>query len=656
MRNLILLFSVITLALSVNAQQVPLTPLIEHFTQASCPPCASQNPTMYNTLNTFSPTGSGYVKITYQTSWPGVDPMNAAYPAGPNDRRNIHGVTGVPNATLNGGATAGPNTAVTSTTLTNAAALMSDIDLTASHSYGTGRNINVEIKIKNVGTSTVAAGKRLISAMTEKTVTYPTAPGTNGETAFFYVVRNMYNASTGASATAGTNLPAMNPGDSITYTFTTTAPSYIRVYDEIGFAFFVEDGAGGSVMQSTYSTPIAIATPLDVSTANATFDGPTADYCNTALTPSFSVTNVNAAPITSVEANYTIGNAAPVPVTVSGLNLAQGQSTTITFPATTVGTGTNAITYSVVGLNGGNPDYSAVNNTGLSGSRIVMSSTAVGTSVTTTFDGFAIGTPTVANAIADNPGNIRAYTVNNAISSAVTWNLGGFGNSNGCFRWDFYAIASGSSRLIYEKIDMTQANANTAWLKWSTGYAQYTTEQDRLEVQVSTDCGLTWTTLYNQAGANLSTAPAVNNARFYPNVNQWRADSVSLTPYLTSTDLMIAFKGTSAYGNSLYVDDINTTFEGVVSVNNIEAPTTSFAVFPNPVKNTLNLNFEVADATDLNISIKNALGQTVQQVANQSFVGETTLNVNTSKLAAGVYFVNAVGETGVITKRFVVER
>jgi hypothetical protein len=656
MRNLVLLFSTITLALSVNAQQVPLRPLIEHFTQASCGPCASQNPTMYNTLNTFSPNGSGYVKLTYQTSWPGVDPMNAAYPAGPNDRRTIHGVTGVPNATLNGGATAGPNTTVTSTTMNNAAALMSDVELTASHSYGTGRNINVEIKVKNVGATAITAGKRLISAMTEKTVTYATAPGTNGETAFYYVVRDMYNAATGASATAGTNLPAMNPGDSITYTFTVTAPGYIRVYDEIGFAFFVEDGAGGPVMQSTYSTPVTIANPLDVSTANATFDGATADYCNNAITPSFDVTNINTTPITSVEANYTIGNAAPVPITVSGLNLAQGQSTAITFPATTVPTGTSNIVYSVVGLNGGNPDYSAVNNTGLEGSRIVMSSTAVGTSVTTTFDGLAIGTPTVANAIADNPDGIRAFVVNNGISTAVTWQLGGFGRSNGCFRWDFWTIPNNqSSRIIYEKIDMTQANANTAWLKWSTGYAQYTNELDRLEVQVSTDCGLTWTTLYNQAGANLSTAPA-SNSRFYPNVNQWRADSVSLTPYLTSTDLMIAFKGTSAYGNSLYVDDINTVFENVISVNTIEAPTTSFSVFPNPVKHTLNLNFEVADATDLNISIKNALGQTVQQVANQNFVGETTLKVNTSTLAPGVYFVNAVGETGVITKRFVVER
>lgn len=655
MRNLILLLTTVCLALSVQAQQVPKKPLIEHFTQASCPPCASQNPTMYNTLNTFG--ASNYVKLTYQTSWPGFDPMNLAYPAGPNDRRTIHGVTGVPNATLNGGPTGAPNTVVTSSTLNTAAAQMSDLEMTATHSYGTGRNINVEIKIKNVGANTITAGKRLISAMTEKEINYASAPGTNGETDFFYVVRDMYNAATGASATTGTTLPAMNAGDSISYTFSAVAPSYIRVYDEIGFAFFVENGAGGDVMQSAYSAPVTIATPLDVSTANANFDGAGADYCDNTLTPSFEVTNVETTPITSIEADYTYGTSAAVPVTISGLNLAQGQTTTVTFPSTTVPTGSSNITYRVLGLNGGNPDYSAVNNSGLTGSRIVMSSTAVDTNVTTTFDNMTIGAAAPANAISDNPDNIRAYAVNSAINNTVSWNLGGFGNSDGCYRWDFYDIAAGqSSRIVYEKIDMTAANATTSWLKWSTAYAQYTTENDRLEVLVSTDCGVTWTSLYNQAGANLANAPVHGSSRFYPEVTEWRADSVSLTPYLTSTDLMIAFKGTSDYGNSLYIDDIQTTFEGTINVNTVKAPTTSFTIFPNPVQNTLNLNFEVVDATNLNISIQNALGQTVQQVANQSFLGETTLKVNTSNLAAGVYFINAVGDKGVITKRFVVER
>ena len=49
--------------------------MFEHFTQASCGPCAAQNPAFQ----------AVYIKnkhnvnhVAYHTSWPGVDPMNAA--------------------------------------------------------------------------------------------------------------------------------------------------------------------------------------------------------------------------------------------------------------------------------------------------------------------------------------------------------------------------------------------------------------------------------------------------------------------------------------------------------------------------------------------------------------------------------------------------
>ena len=36
---------------------------------------------------------------------------------------------------------------------------------------------------------------------------------------------------------------------------------------------------------------------------------------------------------------------------------------------------------------------------------------------------------------------------------------------------------------------------------------QYQAENDRLEVHVSTDCGVTWTSVYNKAGGDLATLP-----------------------------------------------------------------------------------------------------------------------------------------------------
>jgi hypothetical protein len=49
--------------------------LVEGFSQASCGPCAAQNPALNAALT--AATHDTVVSIKYQTSWPGIDPMNA---------------------------------------------------------------------------------------------------------------------------------------------------------------------------------------------------------------------------------------------------------------------------------------------------------------------------------------------------------------------------------------------------------------------------------------------------------------------------------------------------------------------------------------------------------------------------------------------------
>src|SRR3954466_13330791 len=73
--------------------------LAEEFTQASCPPCASQNPA-FNALLTSN--ASKITLIKYQTSWPGVDPMNAQNPGEVAARVTLYGVSGVPDSPMDG--------------------------------------------------------------------------------------------------------------------------------------------------------------------------------------------------------------------------------------------------------------------------------------------------------------------------------------------------------------------------------------------------------------------------------------------------------------------------------------------------------------------------------------------------------------------------
>lgn len=100
-------------------------------------------------------------------------------------------------------------------------------------------------------------------------------------------------------------------------------------------------------------------------------------------------------------------------------------------------------------------------------------------------------------------------------------------------------------------------NLNTpedAALSFDVAYADAGSAQDKLEVFVSVDCGLTYHNIYSKAGAALATAPQQDGA-FYPEADQWRRESISLNHY-RSSQALIKFVGTNAYGNNIFLDNI----------------------------------------------------------------------------------------------------
>lgn len=629
--------------------QVAKMPVIEHFTQASCGPCASQNPTLYNTLGTFG--SNNYVKLTYQVSWPGVDPMNAEYPAGPNDRRNYYGVTGVPNASLNGGAVAGPNTAVTSSTLASAATLTTPYEMEITQTWVSGTSVDVDVVIRNVTTAPIATADRFHLAMVEENITFATAPGSNGETEFFSVVRDMYNASTGASSTAGATIASIPAGDSLTFTMNVTPPSYIRDLNQVSFVGYVQNNTTKEVHQGARSVAGNVPGLLNVGASANTTVG--SGYCDYNFTPAINFTNNGTIPVTSVTAEYTINGGAAVPVTVNGLNLASGQSTAITFPAGTLASGSSNIEYAITDVNSGGTysqgpvtmapeSYSKLPTTsvaapvaeGLESAPLIAGTGYSRTLTTGVFD--ASGIAESAFSILDGPSyNYGA--------------IGGMAMSNRSIRFRYFDIQSGTMSLVMQKVNL----GTGAGVSFNHAYRQYTNENDRLEVEVSTDCGATWATVWNQAGAALSTLPA-STTSFIPSADtQWRATTVDLTAYDNTNDVVIRFKGTSGYGNNLYLDDINIANGLITNVSNIQKEAAEVRIMPNPVSNQMTLEFTMLNTADASISILNALGQQVQQVSNGSFSGTNLIEVNTSELASGVYFVNIVTNEGSTTKRFV---
>lgn len=196
-------------AAPLHAQLARKVPLFEHFTQASCGPCAVQNPI-------FEPVRQAnlgnLVHVAYHTSWPGVDPMYSANPTESDAMVGLYGVTGVPTMVLDGTDIGGP-AGVTQATVDDATASGSPLRVRVTET-GTGSR-NVTVTLESVGTPPSGAHVLRV-AVVEDPKTYATPPGSNGETVFPNVFRDLLTSTAGQSV----SLPAA--GSSADYTFSYT--------------------------------------------------------------------------------------------------------------------------------------------------------------------------------------------------------------------------------------------------------------------------------------------------------------------------------------------------------------------------------------------------------------------------------------------------
>ena len=212
--------------------------MFEHFTQASCGPCAAQNPAFQ----------AVYVKnkhnvnhVAYHTSWPGVDPMNTANAPEVQAMVNLYGVSGVPNMISNG-VNIGSPTAVTQALIDQAGSSPIRIFVEDANNGDGTHNVNVKI----VSEGPVPVSNYIIRAMVvEEEIVYATAPGSNGEKEFPNVFRKFINTN-GSSGDAYT--PAAE-GEFVEFNYTyTVSPTWNE--NQIYPIVYVQDVASKAILQS----------------------------------------------------------------------------------------------------------------------------------------------------------------------------------------------------------------------------------------------------------------------------------------------------------------------------------------------------------------------------------------------------------------------
>lgn len=215
---------------------------------------------------------------------------------------------------------------------------------------------------------------------------------------------------------------------------------------------------------------------------------------------------------------------------------------------------------------------------------------------------------------------------------------------------NFAYNAAGEEDIFQTEIfDLTFATS--AMLTFDLAKAQYSsTFSDGLRVEVSTDCGLTYSTVYFKEGLDLSTVSGYVTSNWSPNSpSNWRVEEIDLSDFLGGF-AQFRFININGYGNSTFIDNINV--EGVLST--IENTINSFTMFPNPASGEVFIQFSDITSNEVEIKINNALGQLVYS-STSMLNPDNRLSFNISEFASGMYFVSVKNDHHTKIKKLLVK-
>jgi hypothetical protein len=615
----VLLFSLVTIGLlQVSFAQYQRLVLFEEFTQASCGPCASQNPG-FNAL--LDENTDKAVAIKYQVWWPGFDPMYLQNEPDVDARVGYYSVSGVPDATMDGvhiandcAAYVGAPACVSQTDIDGAYGVTSPFQMVTTHTFNadyTTVNVHVEVTAGPDVTGTL----KLQVAVTEKEILFGTPPGSNGETEFYGVMKKMLPSASGT--TTGT----FYAGETKSFDFTWDMSNIYNLNNVEIVAFMQNDGTKG-VMQASISEPVGGLPVIDYAANSVSSITCSSDYI-----PVVNVTNNSDATLTALDVVYSIDGGAASTYNWTG-SIAAGASGNITLPTATLGgAGDHSINVEIVST--GDIDINMVND------NAAADISLLDVAVASVNEGFVETTFPPVNWAVDN------------LSDNTGWSrgtgAGGYGESTTSAKADFFNIAVGAFDLYLPKMDFTTFEGDLN-LVFDRAHARYSNSYtDVLQVQVSEDCGANWVTVYDKGGSDLATAPNQTSS-FKPDDDEWVTDEIDMSAYADKTDVLVKFHAISGYGNNLYVDNIRlATTVGVFDIHTLN----QFELFPNPTSTNAVASFNLVEAADVTINVYDITGKLVSVINSGNMVsGSNNVTIETADFAGGMYnvVINANGK------------
>ena len=644
MKKLITLSLALSFVILSFAQSQRLV-LFEEFTGENCPPCASINPYV-DAIATQA--ASEVVLIHYIAPIPTPGTLSRQVSAVVNGRMSYYGVNSTPWGQEDGLmwdssllANDGNNPA---TWCTNAQGYLSSAYVDAEYAVPSPFTISVTDTLTGVTDSFYATVKitaseaitftgtlKLEMAMVEN-LNFNAAPGNNGETSWSNAVRAMYPSYIGTTLTnTWTN------GQVAVYTFKGKMPAFIRDQTQVRFVAFVQNTIGAPLnnkdVQQTGISPY-FTFKTDISTTGV--QGNFSNCYSAQYTPVVNIGNAGTQTISSCNVLRYLDNVFVDSVAWSG-SLTTGSTTTTTLAPMTLTSGVHKLSITL-----SRPNHSPDQNLG-NDSASVMINVPIAQVTTPLIEGFENGDPIAAGWAVEAPDHDSTWrVVNSGQTSTHSYMVDYYDDLYNDFVGPIDNFYSPPLDLTYAAKATVKFSFANQWVDFGGGSYGW----DSLGVDVSTDCGNTWTNVYSTNVATATPAQSVNTAvPFVPTSGQWKTDSANISIAANHPDVLVRFRPQSFDGNNFYLDNINIykydsvpyTPSGVVLVSGIQ----SVSVFPNPSNAQINVSVQLENAAAVRYEVTDLTGQIVFTAPAQvSNAGLNQFQINTTTLAEGAYLVN----------------
>lgn len=246
----------------------------------------------------------------------------------------------------------------------------------------------------------------------------------------------------------------------------------------------------------------------------------------------------------------------------------------------------------------------------------------------------------------------------NNLDTSGTWQLTSAAASNGTKSIminNFSSSINGRDELYSRPINLTGATSLALSFKYAFARTD-TSNRDQLQVFCVQPCNGTSIARFNATGAALETVP-VKTTAFYPTApSEWKlVVATGLQSFLFTNNFRLKFVFNGNGGNNLFIDDINISVDA--GIHDIAEDVQLMTVFPNPATDHFSLSFELTKPKSMTVKVTDVLGKEVISIKNDLYdSGAQRLDINTTVLENGMYFVQLSDGLRAVTKQIVISR